>query len=370
MTQKSVADIDKNLKVQSSIDKEDVVFLDAREDPFQIYGLYDYKNQPQFIRMPKEVAEATSEAVASLNICTAGGRVRFSTDSAYVAIKTEMPYLCLMGHMALAGSAGFDLYVDGELGSTYYKTFFPPSHEGQGYEAVIEFPDRKMRQLTINFPLYSPVDDLYIGLQNSAAVGEGRRYRLEKPVLFYGSSITQGACASRPGICYQGYLSRHLDTDYINLGFSGSAAGEDAIADYMASLDISVFVCDYDHNAPNAEHLAKTHEKLFLKFRENHPEVPVIFVTAPTFVENDLTKTPDYFSYDWSARRDVIYRTYRNAKERGDQNVYFIDGRSLYDGPDRDSCSVDGLHPNDFGFFRMAQTIEPVLRTALVSTLK
>lgn len=369
MSAKNVADIDKNLKVPSSIDKKDVVFLDAREEPFQIYGLYDYKNEPQFIRMPKAVAEATSDGVRDLNFCTAGGRVRFSTDSAYVAIKTEMPYLCLMGHMPLAGSAGFDLYVDGELESTYFRTFFPPSHEGQGYEAIIEFPDRKMRQLTINFPLYSPVDNLYIGLQDSAAVGEGKRYRYEKPVLFYGSSITQGACASRPGNCYQGYLSRHLDTDYINLGFSGSAAGEDAVADYMSDLDVSVFVCDYDHNAPNTEHLEKTHEKLFLKFREKHPHTPVIFITAPTFVENDFTQHPT-FSYDWSARREVIYRTYRNAKERGDQNVYFIDGWSLYQGRDRDSCSVDALHPNDLGFFRMAEAIEPVLSIALESTLK
>ena len=369
MSTKSVADIDKNLKVQSSIDKEDVVFLDAREEPFQIYGLYDYKNEPQFVRMPKAVAEATSESVQSLNFCTAGGRIRFSTDSAYVAIKTEMPYLCLMGHMALAGSAGFDLYVDGELSSTYYKTFFPPSHEGQGYETIIEFPDRKMRQLTINFPLYSPVDSLYIGLQNSATVGEGKRYRYEKPVLFYGSSITQGACASRPGLCYQGYLSRHLDTDYINLGFSGSCCAEDAVVDYMTGLDISVFVCDYDHNTTSVQHLEQTHEKMFLKFREKHPNLPVIFITAPNFSETDLFFPNDPY-FDWSARRDVIYRTYRNAKCRGDKNVYFIDGFSLYKGGDRDSCSVDNLHPNDLGFYRMAEAIEPVLRTALESTLK
>ena len=370
MGNNNVSDIDKNLKVESAIDKKDVVFLDVREEPFQVYGLYDYKNEPQFLRMPKAVAEATSAGVKELNLCTAGGRVRFSTDSAYVAIKTEMPSLCLMGHMALAGSAGFDLYVDGELGSTYFRTFFPPSHKGQGYEAVIEFPDRKMRQLTINFPLYSPVENLYIGLQDSATVGEGRHYRFDKPVLFYGSSITQGACASRPGLCYQGYLSRHLDIDYINLGFSGNCCGEDAVVDYMSDLDISVFVCDYDHNAPNAEHLAKTHEKMFLKFREKSPDLPVIFITAPTFLENDPTKLPNGFSFDWSARRDVIYRTYRNAKGRGDQNVYFIDGWSLYDGRDRDSCSVDATHPNDLGFFRMAQTIEPVLQTALESTLK
>ena len=365
MSTRNVSDIDKNLKVQSSVGKKDLVFLNAREAPFEIYGLYNYKNEPQFIRMPKAVAEATSDGVRDLNFHTAGGRIRFSTDSAYVAIKTEMPFLCLMGHMALAGSAGFDLYVDGELGSTYYKTFIPPSAGGHGYESIIEFPDRKLRHLTINFPLYSPVDNLYIGLQESAVVGEGKRYRIEKPVLFYGSSITQGGCASRPGICYQGYLSRRLDMDYINLGFSGSGRAEDAIVDYMTDLDISVFVCDYDHNAWYPEYLADTHEKMFLKFREKKPMLPVIFISAPDYLEEHLVGGQDY-----SAHRAIIHQTYRNAKERGDKNVYFIDGASLYHNKDRDSCSVDALHPNDLGFYRMAEAIEPVLRMALESTLK
>ncbi len=360
---KNISDIDKNLKIITSIDKDDVVFLDVREDPFKVYGLYDYKNEPEFIRMPKEVGDNANEGVARLNYSTAGGRVRFATDSEYIAIKVEMSWLNTMTHMARCGVAGFDLFEDGEMGSTFVRTFLPPGDapmDSKGYETIVEFPTKKMRYFTMNFPLYNPVSNLYIGLQKDAKIGEGKRYKIEKPVVFYGSSITQGGCASRPGNCYQGHLSRRFDMDYINLGFSGSALGEDIIADYIASLDMSVFVMDYDHNSHTIGSLKETHERFFLKVREKHPDLPVIFITLPDFYEHCEGEP-----WDKSERRDVIHRTYRNAKERGDKKVYFIDGQSLFAGFDRDACTVDRCHPNDLGFYRMYETIAPVLQEAL-----
>ncbi len=362
---KNIAEIDKNLKIVTSIDKDDVVFLDVREEPFKVYGLYDYKNEPEFIRMPKEVGDGANEGVQRLNYSTAGGRVRFATDSDYIAIKVEMPWLNSMSHMARCGVAGFDLYEDEEMGSTFVRSFLPDAFapmETTGYETIVEFPTKKMRYFTMNFPLYNPVTNLYIGLQKDAKLGEGKKYKIEKPVVFYGSSITQGGCASRPGNCYQGHLSRRFDFDYINLGFSGSAKGEDIIADHIASLQMSVLVMDYDHNSPTTETLKATHEKMFLKVREKHPDLPVIFMTLPDFYEHCEGEP-----WDKSERRDVVYRTYRNAKERGDKNVYYIDGQSLFGGVDRDACTVDRCHPNDLGFYRMADALTPVLQEALNS---
>ena len=139
----------------------------------------------------------------------------------------------------------------------------------------------------------------------------------------------------------------YIARDYINLGFSGSARGEEAICQYMASLDVSVFVVDYDHNAPSLEHLKATHYPLFKTFRDAHPGTPVVFVSKPDF-RGDA---------DSVARRAAIYETYRTAKENGDDNVYFIDGELLFAGEFRDSCTVDGCHPNDLGFFRMGMVI-------------
>ena len=129
----------------------------------------------------------------------------------------------------------------------------------------------------------------------------------------------------------------------------------DAIIDYMAGLDFSVFVCDYDHNAPNVEHLKNTHEKLYLKIREKHPDTPVIFVTKPDF----------WLKWgECERRRDIIYNTYINAKNRG-ENVIFIDGYSLFAGQNREDCTVDGCHPNDLGMFRMAEVIGKAVEFAL-----
>ena len=355
MKKNSVASVDKNLKIITSIDKDDIVFLDVKEKPFDLYGFCDYKNS--FLRMPMDVAKATSPGVEELTPLTAGGRVRFATDSKYIAIKVQMPRAYVFPHMTIMGSAGFDIYIDGEGESLYERSFFPPvDSEQKVYETYIEFSDRKLRYFTLNFPLYSPVDNLYIGLQNDAEITEGKKYKDIKPVLFYGSSITQGGCVSRPGLCYQGYLSRSLDIDYINLGFSGNGKAEDSIVDYMKTLDISAFVCDYDWNAPDSEYLKNTHEKMFLKFREKMPDLPVIFMSAPVFREND-----EFFE----KRRDIIFKTYENAVAKGDENVYFIDGSSFFTKDERDSATVDMLHPNDIGHFCMARALKPILEKAL-----
>ena len=360
MATKKIDEIDSNLKVQTTLTETDIKFYDARLEPFKIYGLYNYRSESVFKRLPDSVGDATNEGVRGLGLNTAGGRVRFSTNSKYVAIKVVMPFVTVFPHMTLAGTSGFDLYIDEGSGSNYYRTFMPPVGMTDGYESILYFPSEKERNITINFPLYNNVDALYIGIQNSAAVGSGAGYIYEKPVLYYGSSITQGGCASRPGNSYQAIISRSLSCDYINLGFSGSARGEDAIVEYMSELDISVFVCDYDHNAPDADYLAATHEKLYKKFRSKSSKLPIILVSKPDF-DTDMSLN--------IIRRDIIYSTYINAVKGGDDNVYFIDGQRLFKDENRDCCTVDGCHPNDAGFVRMAEVIGYAVRQALQKSL-
>lgn len=205
-----------------------------------------------------------------------------------------------LAHMTLIGTSGFDLYINNNGKSTYYKTFMPPVGMKDGYQSIIYFEDIKERDITINFPLYNDVDELIIGLQTSADLKRGNEYKYKKPVLFYGSSITQGGCASRLGNSYGSIISRNLDFDYINLGFSGSAKAEDAIVNYMSDLDISLFVCDYDHNAPNVEYLKSTHEKMYKKFRNKNKDLPIILISKPDFDNDEKLNI---------LRRNIIYTT-------------------------------------------------------------
>ena len=127
------------------------------------------------------------------------------------------------------------------------------------------------------------------------------------------------------------------------------------LADYINTFDMSIFVYDYDHNAPNAEHLRNTHEPFFLRIREKHPDLPVIMMSKPA----------EIYSEDDILRREIIRTTYENAIAAGDKNVYFIDGETFYGEKERSLCSIDCVHPNDLGFLRMADTIEPVMRRIL-----
>ena len=127
------------------------------------------------------------------------------------------------------------------------------------------------------------------------------------------------------------------------------------------SIDMSVFVYDYDHNAPTTEHLEKTHEPFFKRIREAHPDLSILMMTRPKACYNEEN----------SARREVVRRTYENAVAAGDTLVRFLDGETFYGDVDRELCSIDGVHPNDLGFYRMATAIRPVLEELLlISTNK
>ena len=252
-----IAKIDKNFSIETKIDRPSIRFLSVLSEPFRIYGAF-YEDG-KFRRIPETVAKTVNDGVYGLHANTAGVRVRFKTDSPYVAVSVKYGSIGKMSHFALTGSAGFDLYVDGK----YYKSFVPPFNASDGYEGVADFDTEEMREITINFPLYSEVRELYIGLFGKAEIAEPKPDTIDSPIVYYGSSITQGGCASRPGNAYQGFVSRALDADFINLGFSGSARGEETIANYIKYLKMSAFVYDYDHNAPNSEHLRKTHEPMF-----------------------------------------------------------------------------------------------------------
>ena len=337
-----ISEVDRNLAVREKIEGVELCFRNARQKPFAVYGLLPGTAEEPFRR------------ILALHARTAGGRVRFQTDSSCVAIRAKMPEKCLMPHMTFLGSSGFDLYLTEGAECRYAGSFMPPVNRADGYESIIRFPDRSLRDITINFPLYDAVDELLIGLEPGALLQSGKKYRTELPVIYYGSSITQGGCASRPGNSYQAVISRMLNCDYRNLGWSGSARGERVMAEYIAAQPMSLFFMDYDHNSPSAEHLAQTHEPFFLSVREKNPNLPVILAS-----KTDLPLSPQA-ARERDERRRIISRTYENALRRGDRNIRLIDGGTVFSeleehGLTADSCTVDGCHPNDLGFFCMAR---------------
>lgn len=181
----------------------------------------------------------------SLHANTAGVRGRLATNSKYIGIYARYPYAGKMSHFPLTGSAGFDLYTENDGRQVHIKSFVPKCEIVDTLNGEIELSDGVMREYKINFPLHSDASELYVILDEDAEVKLPRKYRYETPIVYYGSSITQGGCASHPENSYQSIISRNLDCDYINLGFSGSAKGEAEMAGYISGLKMSMFVYDY-----------------------------------------------------------------------------------------------------------------------------
>lgn len=343
-----ISAIDQNFKIETNINKSDIRFFDIKNEPFKVCGVA-YENG-KYRRMPEAVAKNISGGVYALHTNTAGGRVRFKTNSPYISINAKMDNVGKMGHFTLAGSAGYDLYIKENGKEHYAKSFIPYLNISCGYEGVAEFGNTEMREITINFPLYSDVLELYVGISENAQLLSVEPYTIEKPIVFYGSSITQGGCASRPGNAYTAAVARRFDADHINFGFSGNALAEIEMTEYIKSIPMSAFVFDYDHNAPTLEYLESTHFRMFDTIRKANPDLPIIILSRPKY---------NACSYEEKCR-DIIYLTFERAKAAGDNNVYFLDGKQLmamagYEG------TVDDCHPNDLGFASMAKAIGDIM---------
>ena len=351
-------EVDPNMIVESSIRNVNVQMFSVRQEPFEVYGAYDSLREPWFVRMPNEVAASVSEGVERLAKEPTGCRVRFSTDSDVIAVRAEMAAIAYSPHLTLLASAGFDAYVDGNDESHFQAPFLPPYGTTDGYEQLMRVPfrTRETRNITIFFPTHARVKNLWIGVRPDAKLGKGKAYRNPKPVVFYGSSITHGTGASRPGLVCSNILSNRFNLNTLNLGFSGNAKGEPAMADYIEGLEMAAFVMDYDHNALTVEHLQQTHRPFFARIRESHPNLPVIMLTRPNMrPEHEFNKQ----------MRDVVYQTYSEALQNGDENVYFIDGREYLLPYGDDEAMLDGTHPNDLGYRGMAESISAHLEVIM-----
>lgn len=324
--------------------------------PFKLYGGM-YEAGVGFVRMPQKIAASVSEGVHFLSTNGAGLRLNFTTNSKTLRLYVRESCFCRMQHMALTGSTGFVLCSrEGEEKKTVFRGVLCPEWDfGDDFEVAVNL-DGELRDYVLYFPLYSSVESLEVELDDDAYLGSGAGYKNLPPVLYYGSSITQGGCASRADNSYEELICERTGVDYINLGFSGNGKAEDNMVDYLRGIDCSVFVCDYDHNAPTPEYLTATHERLYKRYREVKKDTPIVFVTRPEAHRD---------SQDVNKRAEIIYSTYENALKSGDKNVYFVDGRDFFPDGLKERCQVDGCHPTDLGFYFMAEKIGGVVAEIL-----
>ncbi len=332
-------------------------YIDIKQPPFKLGGLIEPKdNYGEYYRLDASKKEVYSNENRRLATCTSGGSVRFITDADVISIKITLRGACIgMHHFCDRGVYGIDVYVGTGTDRNYVGKMMQTFAEKPDFNiGTLELP-KGINEVQINLPLYSGVEKMEVGFPEDAKIGEPTE-RTVGDIAFYGSSITQGGCVSRPANGYANIICRALDANCVNYGFSGSAMGELEVAEHIASRNLSCFVMDYDYNSPSVEHLQSTHEPFFKLIREKQPELPIVFVTHPFYAKA---------SKDDKERIEIVKKTYENAKKNGDENVYFVDSSKYFTKEMRDLYAVDNLHPNDLGQFSMAETIFPAVKKAL-----
>jgi lysophospholipase L1-like esterase len=315
---------------------------------FQVNGLpwYD-ENAGELSRLPVKLKDSYRHPVWRLAQSPSGGRIRFRTNTSMLAIRLEYPEPPNMKNMHAFGQTGVDLYADGVYRGTAIAA--PDAKPGKITEYTY-FKDQARidREITLYLPLYMSVKVLGIGLDTEAHVDPAKPFAVSEPVVYYGTSITQGGCASRPGMSYQAILGRMLNVDYVNLGFSGNGLGEPELARAVASIHASCFVLDFAQNNPTVDSLAHAYAPFLEVIRSAHPETPVLVIT-PIYAARE--------SWSRDARleemRELIRKVAAQRIAAGDRHLEIIEGTDLL-GPSRGDGLVDGTHPNDLGFQWMA----------------
>lgn len=337
-----------------------ISWFDPREAPFELSGFEWIKEERVYRRLPVHPDREIRDAVDQLANHTAGGQIRFNSDCSRILIKVELREKSGMYHMPATGQSGFDLYVK-EDGSQSYLRTTRFSADSIRYQAeIFTNDDKKMRTFTLNFPLYNGVNSVWIGVDQGSAVEAPPAFKKAGKVVVYGTSITQGGCVGRPGMAYTNILSRKLDMQFVNLGFSGNGRGEPALAHLITQIsDTRCIILDYEANAGNSikESLGPFVDVL----REKHPYTPILIVSKIRYAD---TREGSTQYQEWMDLRDFQRELVNKRRVDGDQHLHFLDGSAIL-GDDYDECTVDGVHPNDLGSLRIADAWQPVIEGIL-----
>lgn len=337
---------------------QDLNWFSPGEEPFVITGFPWLKEEGHYRRLRKTYATPLPPAVDGLADNTAGGQIRFRTNSGKLAIRVKLAGPADMYHMPATGQCGFDCYIEDEGEPKYFGTTRFDPWQSEYEHLFYDFEKPQMRSITLYFPLYQGVEEVRIGLEDGAEVLAPAPLRSDKRVILYGTSILQGGCANRPGMAYPNILSRTIPLEFINLGFSGSGLGEPEVAAAIAEIERpGLYVLDYEANCPSTEHLKATLPAFIRILRGRHPDVPILVVSKIKYAKERFI---DHERQTRLANLQVQMETVERLRGEGDREIHFFDGSALLND-DYEQCTVDGVHPTDLGFLRMAENLAPAL---------
>ncbi|MBM4035055.1 MAG: hypothetical protein FJ291_25205 [Planctomycetes bacterium] len=307
-------------------------------------------------RLPARARGKVRPPVWDLSRHSAGMAVRFESDAtALWARWTLLSNGLAMSHMPASGVSGLDLYAQDEQGCWRWLGVGRPEAAPRAQAQLIAGLPAGRRAFTLYLPLYNGVESVEIGL-DPPAIARPLPARRTKPIVFYGTSIVQGGCASRPGMAYTAILGRRLDRAVVNLGFSGNGPMDIEVAELMAELDPCVYVIDALPNM-SLEQVGERTEPFVRTLRRGRPATPIVLVEDRTWTNAALL--PAHRQHH-AAMRAALKATVARLTAAGVPALHVAPGEPLLG--DDGEATVDGSHPTDFGFARMADALEPILK--------
>ena len=320
-------------------------------------GWQDQERLRYFDRLPASAEKKVSPTVWKLSRDSAGMMFRFKTNAPALHARVKLLKETLaLPHMPATGVSGVDFYARNDAGQWRWVSVTRPTSPDSRVEVIKGLAPGE-REYAAYLPLYNGVEVLEIGVPKGSKF-EALKPR-SKPVVFYGTSITHGACASRPGMVHTAILGRRLDVPVVNLGFSGNGRMDLEVGEYLTQLDASAFVVDCLPNMSPDAVTAKC-APLVRQLRKAAPNTPIILVEDRRFTNDWITPAKAKFHEDNHA---ALKASFQQLRAEGISNLHYIEGDRLY-GTDSEGAT-DASHASDLGFMRQADVFEPVLRKAL-----
>lgn len=313
-------------------------------------------------RLPGRAKGVVRAPVWNLSHDSAGMCVRFITDATGIQARWNLRSENLaLPHMPATGVSGLDLYVKTESGRwRWLSVGRPTKYPANSGELVKDLPGGK-REYILYLPLYNGVRSVELGLPKDSTLAKAGPWSsgISKPIVFYGTSITQGGCASRPGMVHTAILGRQLNCPVINLGFSGNGKMEPEMADLLAELDPAVYSLDCLPNMTAAE-VTERVEPFVRTLRKAHPKTPILLVEDRSYTDSFLVSSKRQRNLE---SRTALRAAYERLLAAGTQGLHYLPGEDLL-GDDGEG-TVDSSHPTDLGFMRQSDAFRPVLEKIL-----
>ena len=323
-------------------------------------GIPDSLKENRYDRLPLSYKDIVRKPVWELSKASAGMSIRFLSNSTSISVKWTVLNNLKMNHMAETGIKGIDLYFNNKGIWQYLNTARPEDIDNESM--LIKNMASEMREFKMFLPLYDGLVNIEVGIDSNSVIKKPIKNNL-KPIIFYGTSITQGGCASRPGMVHTNIISRKLNIDCINFGFSGNGRMEQPIANLMSELNPALYVIECLPNMKDAEQIAERTIPLVKTIREKRHETPILLVENFIYDPSILDKKMEEHIKNLN---NALKREYTKMIEDGFDNIYYVNSENAI-GDDHEG-TVDGVHFTDLGFIRYANfLIEKFIQFGLIT---